>query len=187
MDDTVQRDKNLFLQRIHSAASPARLTQWSEELSSTAHDWDRRRWEQSLFHSLLIFFLLHLVDTIGGLTLLVICPKGWLSGWYFSRDKRIVLKWWLTKDLVLVFPVWCGLRFRCLFALWLGPLSASRNSTLRSKRASPVVASWISRVASFRQSLPILHSFLLFFVWWSYSQTARELSEDLIWYAFFPK
>lgn len=124
----------------------------SEELFSTAHDWDKRKWEEILFHSLLIFFLLHLVDTIGWFTLLVICPKGLLSGWYFSTDKRIALKWWLTKYLILVFPVWCGLPLS---------LSASRNSTLRSKRASPVVASWISRIASFRQSLPILHSFLL--------------------------
>lgn len=116
---TSSSDLASFLRTSQHAASPARLTQWSEELSSTVHDWDRRRWEQILFHSLLIFFLLHLVDTIGWFTLLVICPKGLLSGWYFSTDKRIVLKWWLTKYLVLVFPVWCGLRFRCPFALWL--------------------------------------------------------------------
>lgn len=101
----------------------------SEELSSIAHDWKRRRWEQILFHSLLIFFLLHLVDTIGWFTLDVICPKGLLSGWYFETDKRIALKWWLTKYLIKVFPVWCGLRFRCPFPLHA--IARSEASELR--------------------------------------------------------
>ena len=54
----------------------------------------------------------------------------------------------------LFFPIWCGLRFRCPFALWLGPFFRFTQEHA-PKQTSPLVASWISRVASFRRSLSI--------------------------------